>query len=54
MPRPASWTEAKGALARGKDLSPDLTLAQIPEILPFKRPEDLQRFEKGFMAAGLN
>ena len=46
--------QAKGALARGKELSPDLTLAQIPEILPFKRPEDLQRFEKGFIAAGLN
>ena len=46
--------QAKNALARSKDLSPDLTLAQIPDILPFKRPEDLQRFEKGFVAAGLN
>ena len=54
MPRRASWTKPREALARGKELSPDLTLAQIPEILPFKRPEDLQRFEKGFAAAGLN
>jgi adenylate cyclase len=46
--------QAKDALIRGKDLSPDLTLAEIPEILPFKRPEDLQRFQKGFVAAGLN
>jgi len=45
---------AKEALARSKELSPDLTLAQVPEILPFKQPEDLQRFERGFVAAGLN
>ena len=46
--------QAKEALARSKELSPDLTLAQVPEILPFKQPEDLQRFERGFVAAGLN
>jgi adenylate cyclase len=45
--------DAKKALAAGEALSPGLTLAQLPDILPFKRPQDLQRFESGFVAAGL-
>jgi adenylate cyclase len=44
---------AKAALARAQELSPRLTLADIPGLLPFKRPQDLQRFENGFAAAGL-
>ncbi|HEX4573290.1 MAG TPA: adenylate/guanylate cyclase domain-containing protein [Dongiaceae bacterium] len=44
---------AKDALARAQELSSDLTLADIAGLLPFKRPEDLERFEKGFAAAGL-
>jgi adenylate cyclase len=44
---------ARAALARAQELSPGLTLADIPGLLPFKRPQDLQRFENGFAAAGL-
>jgi class 3 adenylate cyclase/TolB-like protein len=44
---------AKDALTHAQELSSGLTLADIAGLLPFKRPEDLQRFEKGFAAAGL-
>lgn len=45
--------EARQALATGKQLSPGLTLTDLPGILPFKRPQDLQRFVSAFAAAGL-
>jgi predicted Zn-dependent protease len=45
--------DAEVALARSQTLDPHLSLAILPEILPFQKPADLQRFQSGLSAAGL-
>jgi hypothetical protein len=34
-------------------LDPAFTLASAPEVLPFRNPQDLQRFLDGLQKAGL-
>ena len=45
--------EARAEAAEAHRLDPDFTLASAPEVLPFKNPQDLQRFLEGLRKAGL-
>jgi hypothetical protein len=45
--------EARAALAKHRELEPQISLAQVAATTPFKRPEDLQRFFDGLRKAGL-
>jgi adenylate cyclase len=45
--------KAADALAQALSLDPRLSLAALREALPFKRGEDIQRFDKALGAAGL-
>jgi hypothetical protein len=45
--------EARRAAAAAIRIDPEFTLASAPEVLPFKRSEDLTRFLDGLRKAGL-
>lgn len=45
--------EARAALARARAADPQFSLASVSAVLPFKRPEDLDRFVEGLRRAGL-
>jgi adenylate cyclase len=45
--------EARTEAAEAHRLDPEFTLATAPEVLPFKNPQDLQRFLEGLRTAGL-
>jgi adenylate cyclase len=45
--------EARAEAMEAHRLDPDFTLASAPEVLPFKNPQDLQRFLDGLRKAGL-
>jgi adenylate cyclase len=47
-------SDAQDALARSRQLNPILSLANLPEFMPFKNPADLQRFQSGLARAGLD
>jgi hypothetical protein len=45
--------DAQKSIARLRDLDPALRLANVKDWAPFRRPEDLARFENGLQKAGL-
>lgn len=45
--------KARAEAKEAHRLDPEFTLATAPEVLPFKNPEDLQRFVDGLRKAGL-
>jgi adenylate cyclase len=45
--------KARAEAMEAHRLDPEFTLATAPEVLPFKNPEDLQRFIGGLRKAGL-
>ena len=45
--------EARAEAMEAHRLDPDFTLASAAEVLPFKNPQDLQRFLDGLRKAGL-
>jgi len=45
--------KARAEAMEAHRLDPEFTLATAPEVLPFKNPEDLQRFVDGLRKAGL-
>jgi hypothetical protein len=46
-------SDAQKSIARLRDLDPALRLANVKDWAPFRRPEDLARFENGLQKAGL-
>ncbi|MBR0693525.1 winged helix-turn-helix domain-containing tetratricopeptide repeat protein [Bradyrhizobium lablabi] len=45
--------QAQKAMARVRELSPDLRSANVRDLAPFRRPEDLAKFTDGLRKAGL-
>jgi uncharacterized protein HemY len=45
--------EAKEAVDNFLENSPNETISNLRKVLPFKRPDDAQRFEEGLRKAGL-
>src|SRR5262245_1596915 len=45
--------QARKSIARARELDPALRMSTIREWAPFRRPEDLARFEEGLRKAGL-
>ena len=46
--------EAREAMARLREIDPDLRLSNLARVAPpFRRPEDLARFTEGLRKAGL-
>ena len=46
-------TEAQRYMALMREVDPDMRLANIGEIAPFRRPEDVARYADGLRQAGL-
>jgi len=46
-------SQAERAMARLRALKPDLTMTNLSELLPLRRPEDIARWEEGLRRAGL-
>lgn len=40
-------------MARARRLSPALRLANLPDLLPFRRPQGFARWQEGLRRAGL-
>ncbi|HEY6832153.1 MAG TPA: CadC-family transcriptional regulator, partial [Pseudolabrys sp.] len=45
--------ESEKALARLRELDPDLRASKFSELWPLRRPEDRARFEEGMRRLGL-
>ena len=45
--------QAQKAVARLRQIDPALRVSDIRRMFPFRRPEDLARFEEGLRKAGL-
>ena len=46
-------TEAKRAVTRILEIDPTMRLSNLPDFIPLRRPEDLERFTEGLRKAGL-
>jgi hypothetical protein len=44
---------AHNAMARLREIDPTLRVSDIRHMFPFRRPEDLARYEEGLRKAGL-
>ena len=45
--------EAQSAMARLRQLAPELRASRVSDLMPFRRPEDLARYTDGLRKAGL-
>jgi hypothetical protein len=45
--------EAKKAMARLRELMPDLRISNLNELFPLRRPRDVSNFADGLRKAGL-
>ena len=45
--------EARAAIARVRDLTPAFRMSDVRSVAPYRRPEDLQRYEEALRRAGL-
>jgi hypothetical protein len=50
---PDQITKIINMLAFGQGLNPALRLSNLPDLLPFRRPEDFARWAEGLRRAGL-
>jgi hypothetical protein len=46
-------SEAQNAMARVRQLDPDLRLSNLHDLFPIRRPEDFARWAEGMRRAGL-
>jgi len=45
--------EAQQAMARLREIDPELRVCNLKDLVPLRRPEDRARYEEGMRKAGL-